>query len=65
MRRFTHFGLSRVPVLERRFLKLYSRWHETHNDDLQQKCVSLLAEILAVEPRFSLSRELQRVLSAK
>lgn len=38
----------------RRLLRLYSQWHETHREDLQRKCVLLLSEIQAVEPRFSL-----------
>ena len=41
-------------VKARRLLRLYSQWHETHREDLQQKCLILLSEIQAVEPRFSL-----------
>lgn len=44
----------------KRLLRLYSLWHETHRDDLERKCMLLLSEILAVEPRFSLRREFQK-----
>lgn len=44
----------------RRLLRLYSLWHETHREDLQQKCVLLLSEIMAAEPRFNLRHEFQK-----
>lgn len=44
----------------KRLMRLYSLWHETHREDLQQKCIHLLSEILAVEPRFNLRREFQK-----
>ncbi len=44
----------------KRLLRLYSLWHETHREDVQHKCMTLLSEILAVEPRFNLRREFQK-----
>lgn len=50
----------RFHAKARRLMRLYSEWHETHRDDLQHKCMSLLSEILTVDPRFCLRREFQR-----
>jgi hypothetical protein len=47
-------------VKARRLLRLYSQWHETHSDAAQRKCLMLLAEIMTLEPRFSLRQEFQR-----
>lgn len=44
----------------KRLLRLYSLWHATHREDVQRKCVVLLSEIMAVEPRFNLRREFQK-----
>ena len=43
----------------KRLLKLYSLWQETRREDIQQKCMGLLGEILDIEPSFSLRREFQ------
>ena len=44
----------------RRLMRLYSLWHATHREDLQRKCVVLLSEIMAVEPRFNLRSQFQK-----
>ena len=62
MKRFTHFGLSRVPVLERRFLKLYSRWHETHDATLQKRLLMSWNRLLRTEPGFDFRKNLGQVL---
>jgi len=43
----------------RRLLQLYSLWQETRREELQQKWMGLLGEILDLEPEFSLRREFQ------
>lgn len=40
-------------------LKLYSMWHETHRQDIQMRCLNLLGELMAADPKFSLRREFQ------
>jgi len=44
---------------EKKFLKLYSQWQETRREDLQRRCLWLLREILALDPRFSIRSEFQ------
>lgn len=44
----------------KQLMRLYSLWHSTHREEVQQKCIMLLSEILAVEPRFSLRREFRK-----
>ena len=58
-------NVRKLEAKAKKLMQLYSLWHETHQESIQRKYMRLLKEILAVEPRFSLSRELQRVLSAK
>ncbi len=52
-------NVRRFQVKARRLLKLYSRWQETRNEDVQRQCLSLLGEILAIDPKFSLRRAFQ------
>ncbi len=49
----------KFKVKARRLLRLYSLWQETRRDDLQQKCMDLLGEVLDMEPGFNLRREFQ------
>lgn len=44
---------------EKKLLQLYSMWQETHQEDLQKKWLSLLGEVLSVDPSFNLRREFQ------
>ena len=53
-------SVRRFRVKARRLLRLYSQWHLTHQDDLERRYLTLLAEILAVNPRFSLRQEFQK-----
>ena len=53
-------NVRKCRVKARRLLRLYSLWHETRREDLQRKCMRLLSEILAVEPRFSLQHEFRK-----
>jgi len=42
-----------------KLLRLYSQWQETRRADIQRQCLSLLGELQAIEPQFSLRREFQ------
>ena len=53
-------NVRKFQAKAKRLLRLYSLWHETHREDVQEKCMMLLSEILAVEPRFSIRREFQK-----
>jgi hypothetical protein len=57
-------NVRKLELKARKLMRLYSLWHETHKEEFQRQYLRLLSEILAVEPRFCLHRELQRVLSA-
>lgn len=43
----------------RQLLKLYSLWHETHQEGYERKYLSLLGEILSADPAFNPRREFQ------
>ena len=51
--------LSQIRMKEQRLLRLYSLWHEYHQEGLRRKCLSLLGEIVSVDPAFNLRREFQ------
>ena len=42
---------------EKKLIQLYSLWHETHQDAVQKKWISLLGEVLTVDPSFNLRQE--------
>ena len=42
---------------EKRLIQLYSLWHETHQDSVQKKWISLLGEVLTIDPSFNLRQE--------
>lgn len=44
---------------QKKLLQLYSLWQETHREDLQRKWLSLLGEVLSIDPSFNLRREFQ------
>ncbi|MDD5217042.1 MAG: hypothetical protein PHN49_06910 [Candidatus Omnitrophica bacterium] len=48
-----------LRVKEQRLLRLYSEWHETHQERVQRQCLVLLGEILAIRPQYNLRREFQ------
>lgn len=45
---------NHVQEKSRKLLRLYSQWQETRQEAIQRRCLTLLGEILAVEPHFSL-----------
>ena len=53
-------NVRKLRVKAKRLMKLYSQWHETHQAKIEKRYLSLLGEILAMEPHFSLRREFQR-----
>ena len=53
-------SVRNLRAKERRLIQLYSLWHETHQEELEQQCLKLLGEIMTAEPRFSLRREFQQ-----
>ena len=51
----------RLENKARKLMRLYSLWHETRKEEFQRQYLNLLGEILLLEPRFSMRRELHRV----
>jgi len=43
----------------KRLLQLYSLWQETRREDVQEKCMGLLGEVLELEPEYNLRQEFQ------
>jgi len=43
-----------------RLLRLYSLWHETKRDEIRREFLTLLREVLALNPRFNLRHEFQK-----
>ena len=54
--RLTH--PTKSPVLEKQFLRLYSRWHETHNVFIQKKVFMSLQRLLDSAPGFDFRERL-------
>jgi len=49
--------------LEKEFLKLYSKWHETHDEALKNRLYSSMGRLMAIEPSFDFRQMLWQVLS--
>ncbi len=47
-------------TLERKFLKIYSAWEETHEWGLAEGSRRLLGQLLRLNPAYSLRRRFQR-----
>ena len=45
--------VRKTRFLEKRFLQVYSAWQETHRLELASRCMTLLGELLKVNPRYS------------
>ncbi len=52
--------IRKFRVMERRFLRLYSAWQETHRLELAQGCIKLLGELLKLNPSYSLRHPFER-----
>ena len=65
MKRGAHMGRiaqpAASPVLERQFLRLYSRWHETHNLALEKQLMKSFNRLLQREPGFDFRQCLWRI----
>jgi len=54
------YKLRKLRVLERKFLRTYSAWQETHRLELADAWLSLLGELLRLNPRFSVRHPFQQ-----
>ncbi len=52
--------LRKLRVLERRFLKCYSAWQETHRLEFADAWMKLLGELLSLNPRYSARHPFQQ-----
>ncbi len=53
---------AQTPMFEREFLRLYSRWHETHDQSLQKRIFMSLNRLLSSEPSFDFRERLWQAL---
>ncbi len=53
---------AKSPLLEKEFLKLYSKWHETHDHTLERKMFMSIERLLRHEPSFDFREQLWRAL---
>lgn len=53
---------SKSPLLEKEFLRLYSKWHETHDQSLQKRMFMSLNRLMRFEPSFDFREQLWRAL---
>ena len=53
---------SKAPILEREFLRLYSRWHETHDQSLEKRIFMSLNQLMNSEPGFDFRERLWQAL---
>lgn len=47
-------SVRNLRAKERKLIQLYSLWHETHQEAVQKKWISLLGEVLSNDPAFNL-----------
>ena len=47
-------------LIERKFLKLYSAWQETHQLQFAYGCEKLLGELLKINPGYSVRAHFQK-----
>ena len=53
-------NVLRSNVKTRRLMQLYSVWQETRREEIQQKCLALLGDVIATDPNFNLRQEFQK-----
>ena len=56
----TPHRLRKTRTLERKFLRLYSAWQETHRLELVIAWMTLLGELLKLNPGFSIRQPFQQ-----
>ena len=49
---------ARTPLLEQEFLRLYSKWHETHDQSLRKRMFMSLNRLMNFEPNFDFRKRL-------
>lgn len=52
--------IRKFRFLERKFLRLYSAWQETHRLELAQESLRLLGRILQLNPHYSVRQPFQQ-----
>ena len=53
-------NVRRFRAKARKLLRVYSQWHLTHQEELERRYLTLLAEILAVNPRFNMHQQFRK-----
>ena len=53
---------SKTPLLEKEFLRLYSRWHETHDELLKRRMFQSIGRLLNSDPGFDFRKRLWQAL---
>ena len=53
-------NVRRFRTKARRLMRLYSLWHKTHREEVQQKYLELLGEIMTLRPHFNLRQVFKR-----
>ena len=51
--------IRKARLVERKFLRLYSAWQETHRLELADRWMTLLGELLRLNPSYSVRRPFQ------
>lgn len=54
------FRLRRLRLIERKLLRFYSAWQETHRLEFVDKSMQLVAEILRLNPHYSIRHPFER-----
>lgn len=52
--------LRKIRVIERKLLRLYSAWQETHQLEFADQSIKLAAEILRINPHYSIRHPFER-----
>lgn len=50
----------KLKVKAKRLLQVYSLWQETRREELLEKYMGLLGEVLQIEPEFNIRKEFQQ-----
>lgn len=49
---------SRSPLEEREFLKLYSAWHETHDESIRRRLFMSFGRLMKSDPGFDFRQQI-------
>ncbi len=53
---------TKSPMLESAFLRLYSKWHETHNHTLEKRMFMSLNRLIHSDPGYDFRKRLWQAL---